>query len=288
MARPLILVTGADGQLGHELARVLAAHGEVRPTTRASLDLADADAIAATMRALQPALVINAGAYTAVDRAEEERDLAFAVNARGPGVLADEARRCGAVLVHFSTDYVFDGAAQSPYTETSVTNPLSVYGASKLAGEAAVMASGAAALVFRTSWVYGARGTNFLLTIRKLAREREELRIVADQWGVPNWVGALADAVDRVVGCGTTALRERAGLYHLSCAGETTWYDFARAIVGDVAQPRIVPITTAEFPRPARRPRYAVLDTTRFVTTFGFALPDWRVALERCRQTLPH
>ncbi len=286
MPRPLILVTGADGQLGHELVRSLGTHGDVRATNRATLDLGDPDAIAATVRALQPALIVNAGAYTAVDKAEDERDLAFAINARAPGVLAEEARRCGAVLLHFSTDYVFDGTARVPYAENAATNPLNVYGASKLAGEAAVAASGAAALVFRTSWVYGARGSNFLLTILRLARERDELRIVADQWGVPNWVGALAEAIERIVAAGLPALRERAGLYHLSCSGATTWYEFARAIVGDVQTPRIVPITTAEFPRPARRPAYAVLDTTRFLETFGFALPDWRVALERCRQDL--
>jgi dTDP-4-dehydrorhamnose reductase len=277
-----ILVTGANGQVGFELAHWLQPHGRVVAIDSDTLDLADPDAIARTMRELSPALVVNAAAYTAVDQAEKERDLAFAINAVAPGVLADEAKRAGAVLVHYSTDYVFDGAARTPYDEHAPTGPLSVYGATKLEGERRVVASGAAALVFRTSWVYGLRGRNFLLTIRRLAAEREELRIVADQAGVPNWCRTLAQATARVVANGLPYLRERAGLYHLSSGGSTTWYEFARAIVGDVPLPRVVPIATADYPLPARRPAYGVLGTAKFERTFGFALPSWRDALAEC------
>ena len=282
MQRPTILVTGAAGQVGFELVHLLAPLGDVVATDRTTLDLASADAIVAAMRGAKPSLVVNAGAYTAVDRAEEEPAQAHAVNAVAPGVLAEEARRLGAVLVHFSTDYVFDGARTTPYPEDAPTGPLNVYGATKLEGERAIAAVGAHALVFRTSWVYGLRGKNFLLTIRRLAGERDELRIVSDQRGVPNWSRVLAEATTRVVGGGLAPLAERAGLYHLSSTGEASWHDFARAIVGNAGSPRVVPITTAEYPLPARRPPYGVLATAKFEATFGFALPDWRDALARC------
>ncbi len=282
MSRPTILVTGAGGQVGAELAVRLAAHGDVTAVDRASLDLADPDAIVAAVRGLKPDLIVNAAAYTAVDRAETERDLAFAVNATAPGILAAEARRLSAVLIHYSTDYVFDGAARAPYPEDAPVAPLGAYGASKLAGEQAIAASGARALTLRTSWVYGLRGSNFLLTVRRLAATRDELRIVADQTGVPNWCRALAGATARIVAAGLPALADRSGLYHLSSTGQATWFDFARAIVGDVPVPRIVPITTAEYPLPARRPAYGVLATAKFERTFGFALPPWRDALAAC------
>ncbi len=280
--RPTILVTGARGQLGFELVRLLAPLGEVIGTDRTTLDLADPDAIVAAMRGAKPALVVNAGAYTAVDRAETETELARAVNGRAPGILADEAKRQGAVLIHYSTDYVFDGMRTTPYPEDAPTAPLNAYGATKLEGERAIAATGAHALVFRTSWVYGLRGSNFLLTIRRLAAERDELSIVADQIGVPNWSRALAEATARVVGAGMSAIAERAGLYHLSSTGQASWHEFARAIVGDAPRPRIVPISTAQYPTPARRPAYGVLATTRFEATFGFGLPDWREVLARC------
>ena len=277
-----ILVTGANGQLGFELARLLAPRGRVVATDRATLDLGDADAIAETVRAAKPALIVNAAAYTAVDKAESERDAAYAINARAPAILADEARRAGALLIHYSTDYVFDGSATAPYDEDAPTAPLGVYGASKLAGEQAIAASGARALVFRTSWVYGMRGSNFLLTMRRLAAERDELRVVADQTGVPNWCRALALATRLVVDLGIDAAGERAGLYHMSASGQATWFEFARAIIGDVVRPRVTPITTAQYPTPARRPAYGVLATTKFERTFGFALAPWRDALEQC------
>ena len=282
MAGLRILLTGAQGQVGHELARLLRAHGDVRATDRATLDLADPDAIVAAMRAARPQLVVNAGAYTAVDLAERERDLAFAVNARAPQVLAEEAKRAGARLIHYSTDYVFDGAATAPYAEGAPTGPLNAYGASKLEGEQAIAATGAHALVLRTSWVYGTRGKNFLLTILRLAAERDELTIVADQTGTPNWSRTLAQATSALVARGLPDLVERAGLYHLSSTGATTWHGFATAIVGGGGRPRVVPIATADYPTPARRPAYGVLATDRFRAAFGFALPPWDEALAAC------
>ncbi len=287
MRRPSILVTGAAGQLGFELARVLRPHGDVVAAERARLDLADPDAIVAAVRGAKPKLIVNAAAYTAVDLAEREAELAAAINARAPGILAEEAKRAGAVLVHYSTDYVFDGTRTTPYPEDAPTSPLNVYGATKLEGERAVAAVGGAALVFRTSWVYGRRGKNFLRTIERLAAERDELRIVSDQVGVPNWSTTLAEATERVVSQGLPALAERAGLYHLSSTGCASWYEFALAIVGAGSKPRVVPIATADYPLPARRPAFAVLDTSRFAAAFGFSLPDWREALARCLASDP-
>jgi len=191
------------------------------------------------------------------------------------------------VLIHYSTDYVFDGMATLPYDEAAAPSPLNVYGESKLGGERAVAAAGAHALTFRTSWVYSLHGRNFLTTIRRLAAERDELRIVSDQVGVPNWSRALAAATSTLVGRGLAYLAERAGLYHLSAQGATTWYEFAQAIVGDAARPRVVPITTAEYPTPARRPAYAVLDTRRFADAFGLTMPHWREQLNTCLQSPP-
>jgi dTDP-4-dehydrorhamnose reductase len=282
VTRPTILVTGVHGQLGHELSRLLSAKADVIALDRSQLDLADADAIVSTVRSLRPDIVVNAAAYTAVDRAEEERELALAINGRGPEILAEEAKRLGALLVHYSTDYVFDGTAATPYDEASDTVPLNVYGASKLAGERAVAASGCAYLTLRTSWIYALRGRNFLLTIRRLAAERDELTIVADQFGVPNWARSIADATSRLIALGRSRLADEAGLYHLSGSGVASWFDFARAIVGAAARPRLTAITTAQYPTPARRPAYSVLSTKKFARTFGFSLPDWRVMLQDC------
>ena len=285
--RPTILVTGAAGQLGSELAAALAAHGAVVACDRATLDLANASRIVEVVREVSPQLIVNAGAYTAVDRAEAERELAFAVNARAPGILAEEARRSGAVLIHYSTDYVFDGTARQPYDEAAAAGPQNVYGESKLEGERAVAASAAQALTFRTSWVYSLHGKNFLTTIRRLAAERDELRIVADQVGVPNWSRGLAAATATLVGRGLAYLAGRAGLYHLSAQGAATWFEFAQAIVGYTGHPRVMPITTAEYPTPARRPAYGVLDTRRFAAAFGFSLPHWREQLDACLHAPP-
>lgn len=282
MKRPRILLTGAAGQVGYELAHLLPAHGDVVATDRATLDLAQPDAIVAVMREVRPDLVVNAGAYTAVDAAEREPATAFAVNARAPQIMADEAKRGGALLIHYSTDYVFDGSATRPYDEDAPVGPLNVYGQSKLDGERAIAASGARALILRTSWVYGLRGRNFLLTIRRLAAERDELKIVADQSGTPNWARTLAIATAALVARGRPYLDERAGIYHFSSTGATTWHRFAAAIIGDARTPKVTPITTAEYPTPARRPAYGVLATTRFRDTFGYELPPWREALAAC------
>ena len=282
MERPAILLTGADGQVGFELKRLLATSGEIVAADRKTLDLAVPDAIVAVVRRVKPSLIVNAAAYTAVDRAESEPERARAVNARAPGILAEEAKRASAVLVHYSTDYVFDGNRTTPYPEDAPTAPLNVYGLTKLEGEQAIAAAGARAIVLRTSWVYGLRGKNFLLTMRKLAAERDELKVVCDQIGVPNWSRTLAAATARIVGAGLPALAERSGLYHLSCSGEASWYDFARAILGDGPKPRVVPITTPEYPTPARRPAYGVLATSRFESAFGFAPPRWQDALAEC------
>jgi dTDP-4-dehydrorhamnose reductase len=282
VTRPAILVTGAGGQVGHELARVLPAHGEVTALDRSQLDLADVDVLRRTIRAIRPQIIVNAAAYTAVDQAEREPGLAEAINGRAPGVLAEEAKRLGAALIHYSTDYVFDGTASTPYGEDEPTGPLGVYGESKLHGERAIEAVDAASIVLRTSWVYALRGHNFLLTIRRLAATRDELRIVADQVGVPNWARAIAAATARLIARGPADLAEHRGLYHLSGAGVTSWFEFARAIVGPVERPRLVPITTAEYPTTARRPAYAVLSSAKFEHTFGFGLPEWRAMLHEC------
>jgi len=283
--RPVILLTGAAGQLGFELARLLTAHGEVEALDRAALDLADAHAVSAAVRRVRPQIIVNAAGYTAVDRAESEPALADAINARAPAVLADEAKRLDALLIHYSTDYVFDGNSREPYREEDQTKPLNVYGSSKLAGERAITAAGAAHLILRTSWIYGLHGQNFLLTMRRLAVTRDELRVVADQFGVPNWSRVLAEATASLVSRGPATLAKKTGIYHLSGRGRASWFDFARAIFDDADRPRVVPITTAEYPTPARRPASAVLATDKFEAAFGFALPDWHEMLAACKAT---
>jgi dTDP-4-dehydrorhamnose reductase len=288
-----ILLTGSGGQLGFELARTLAPLGELFAFDRAGLDLAEPAAIARACRDLKPALIVNAAAYTAVDRAESEPGLARAVNARAPGILAQEALRLGAVLVHYSTDYVFDGTKGSPYDEDDAAAPLNEYGRSKLEGERAVAASGCRHLVFRTSWVYGPRGRNFLLTMLSLAATREELRVVADQRGAPTSSLFLAEATARAL----RAIPPRgvaSGIYHLSAAGETTWADFATAIFRHAAAtrpgfraPRVVRIPAAGYPTPARRPAYSVLSHRKFESAFGFAPTHWESQLEECMGRLP-
>lgn len=300
-----VLLTGAGGQVGVEVARELAGRAEVAAFDRGSLDLADPGAIAARVREVRPRVIVNAGAYTAVDRAEEELEAARAVNARAPAVLAGEARRIGALLVHFSTDYVFDGTKAGPYVETDPTSPVNRYGLSKLEGEQAIAASGADAIVLRTSWVYGPHGKNFMLTMLRLGATRPELRVVNDQRGAPTSSRQIARGVARLL-CGDNPAcvadeasiaraAARRGLYHYTAAGATTWFDFAGAIFAQYARrpgaaftaPRLVGIPTSEFPTPARRPANSVLSNARFESAFGFALPPWEQGLEEALSALP-
>ncbi len=282
-----LLVTGARGQVGWELQRSLAPLGEIVALDRAALDLSDPDRIVSVVRATAADVIVNAAAYTAVDRAEAEPEAAFAVNARAPGILAEEAKRLGALLVHYSTDYVFDGAKPAPYVEDDPTGPLNVYGASKLAGERAVLQSGAAAMVLRTSWVYAARGRNFLLTLRRLVATRDEVRVVSDQVGAPTSAAALADATAALLGRGVPALREAAGLYHATAAGETSWHGFAAEIARlENARARIVPIASAEYAARARRPANSRLSNDKLRRVLGVALPHWRQALAACHAAL--
>jgi len=280
-----ILLTGASGQIGSELASLLAAHHVVTPS-RADLDLSNTERIREVVRSVSPELIINPAAYTAVDRAEVERDLAHRVNAVAPAVLAEEAKRLGAPLIHFSTDYVFDGSATTPYAEDDPPNPLSVYGTTKLDGENAVRGSDCIHVILRTSWVYSRSGRNFLLTIERLARERPRLTIVADQHGTPNWARSLAAAAATIAQLPADELAARSGLYHLSSQGQTTWHGFASAIVQSMqlaVPPEVVPIATADYPTPARRPAYAVLSTARLRDAFGIELPQWQTLLASCQ-----
>lgn len=288
-----ILLTGVKGQVGWELRRTLAPLGQVTAVDRAELDLSDLETIRAKVRALKPQVIVNPAAYTAVDRAEREAGQARAINAVAPAVLAEEAKRCGAILVHYSTDYVFDGSKPGPYVEDDAPNPLNVYGATKWEGEEAIRASGARHLILRTSWVYGRRGQNFLLTMQRLMREREELKIVADQIGAPTWSRLIAEATAQILAQCLSPARgaDRPapwGTYHLTCGGATSWYGFAQAIAesGGVTT-RLIPIPASDYPTPARRPANSRLDNGKLARTFALRLPDWRETLALCLQTDP-
>lgn len=287
------LLLGKSGQVGWELERCLATMCEVVALDHQGMDLANPDSIRKTVREIRPSLIINAAAYTAVDKAEAEAELAMTVNGIAPGILAEEAKRLGAALIHYSTDYVFDGAKRSPYTEDDEPNPLNVYGKTKLAGERAIQAVGAPHLILRTSWVYGARGKNFLLTMLRLAKEKPELQIVNDQTGAPTWSRFIAQATAQILGQVVCAPNGKAashwtevtGLYHLSCGGETSWYSFAANIFGklntlNAIAPRLKPVSTAGYPTAAARPTYSILSNAKLADTFAFALPDWASSLE--------
>lgn len=284
-----ILLTGPNGQLGFELQRALAPLGEVVALDRAACDLSDTAAARAVVRDIAPDLIVNPAAYTAVDKAETDAASAFTVNAEIPAIFAAEARRLGIPLIHYSTDYVFDGSKATAYVEDDATEPQSVYGRSKRDGELAIQASGADALILRTSWVVGAHGGNFAKTMLRLAAQRDRLNVVADQFGAPTSAALLADVTAHLV---RQIQRERAafpfGLYHLTAGGETHWCDYARYVIGAaraaglplLASPETVQaITTADYPTPARRPANSRLDTQKFRNTFGLTLPDWRVGV---------
>lgn len=294
MSRPRILLTGSNGQVGWELRRTLACLGEVVALDSKAMNLADADAVRKKVREIAPGIVINPAAYTAVDKAEGEAELAHAVNAVAPGILAEEADKLGALLVHYSTDYVFNGSSATPWIEDDVCDPLNVYGATKLAGERAIQATGCRHLIFRTSWVYGARGSNFLLTMRRLMRERPELKIVSDQVGAPTWCRDLAEATAQVLSqtlspASGFGQAQPWGVYHMTNAGETSWHGFAQAIQQldphkDQARAlaRLHPIPSSEYPTPALRPLNSRLDNDKLERTFALRLQDWRAALALC------
>jgi dTDP-4-dehydrorhamnose reductase len=281
-----ILLIGANGQVGWELARTLAPLGAVVATTRADLDLANETAIRAAVREVQPTWVVNAAAYTAVDAAESEPHAARWLNAEVPRILAEEAVRAGAWMVHYSTDYVFDGLGTRPYREDDLTGPLGVYGATKLAGDVAVQASGVPHLLLRVAWVYGARGRNFLRTMQRLSRERERLQVVADQFGVPTWSRHIAEATALIMAQRPSVAQS--GTYHLAGVGACSWHDFAEAIVRRDTDPAtrvtrtIEPIASSAYPTAAHRPAYSVLDSERARQAFGVQLPPWEEQLARC------
>jgi dTDP-4-dehydrorhamnose reductase len=288
--QPTILLTGANGQVGFELTRALQGLGKLVSLDRRGLDLADLAQIRAVARQVKPSLIINAAAYTAVDRAESEPELAQLINGDAPGVLAEEAKRLGAPLIHYSTDYVFDGTKDVAYVEDDAANPQNAYGASKLAGERAIAGVGGAHLVFRTSWVYGRRGKNFLLTMLKLATERPELRIVADQHGAPTWSATIATITAHLVARGLAGSRDdadwwrkKSGVYHLTASGSTSWFGLAEAIFelsALASKPKVLPIATSDYPVPAKRPANSRLSNEKLAATFDLFPPDWRTALE--------
>ena len=301
---PRILLIGKNGQVGSELALMLPRLGELVALDRQQLDLSKPDDIRRAIREAGPQFIVNAAAYTAVDQAEKDEVAARLINTDAPAVMAEEAKKIDSVLVHYSTDYVFDGTKNSPYVESDPTNPVNVYGRTKLAGEQAIRDSGAAHLIFRTAWVYATSGRNFLLTMLRLGTQREELRIVRDQIGAPTWSREIARATTEVLaqlrtGTGEAVSRRGvSGTYHLTAAGETSWHEFATAIFEEASRMpqnipwfakgtsgnpficrRVVPVTTAEFPTPARRPANSVLSNAHFLRTFGIRLADWRSQL---------
>ena len=283
-----ILVLGRHGQVGAALTQSMQGLGELIALDRAQLDLSNPDAIRTALRELQPQMIINAAAYTAVDAAESDEATAFQINAEAPRVIAEESERLGAALIHYSTDYVFDGGKQGAWLEDDATAPLSVYGRSKLAGEQGITDVGGTHLILRTSWVYGLHGKNFLLTMLKLAETRDELAIVDDQIGAPTWAVTIADATAAIIrDAGEPAqLAALSGVYHLCAGGHTSWFGFAQAIFSHTSvqrKPKLRPITTAEYPTPAKRPSNSMLNTDRFRHTFG-DLPAWDDALQSCMQ----
>jgi dTDP-4-dehydrorhamnose reductase len=289
-----ILLTGSTGQVGWELQRTLMTLGEVitagRESSSLRMDMSNPDTIRYVIREVQPDLIVNPAAYTAVDKAETEPELAMAVNGTAPGVIAEEAKLLGAGVIHYSTDYVFNGNQPTPYTEQDQPDPQNIYGKTKLAGEKAIQAVDVPHLILRTSWVYGLRGKNFLLTMLKLAREREELKVVDDQVGAPTWSRLIAASTAQILSQGTQDLNgflsSNSGIYHLTATGQTSWYNFAKAIFEHDPNPseqklkNLLPIPSEQYPTPAKRPAYSSLDTQKIYHTFGLVLPSWQRNLE--------
>ena len=282
-----ILITGSKRLLARELQLELAGAGKLLALGHNALDLSDSDQVREQVRLLRPDLIINAAAYTAVDPAESHRELAFAVNARGPQVLAEEAARLGVPLIHYSTDYVFDGRKAEPYSEADVPQPLSVYGASKLAGEQAIQAVGGEYLILRTSWVYSQHGKNFLLTMQRLLQERDALSVVSDEIGAPTWAATIARTTAEMVRKRSAGEAGPSGLYHLTASGETSWYGFACSIAEQLRQQgrlraEITPILSKDYPTAAQRPLNSRLNCARLQQDWGIRLPDWETALHEC------
>ena len=282
-----ILMLGKTGQVGGALTPLLrqlagsSADEAVVTLGRADVDLSDAAALAQAVQRVQPSLIVNAAAHTAVDRAETEPDIAFAINAIAPGVLAQQAAKLNALLVHYSTDYVFDGSQRTPYRESDPTHPLGVYGESKLAGEQAVQDSGCRHLLLRTSWVYDSTGRNFLTTMLRLAKQHGKLRVVGDQHGSPTSAAMIAEASLQLIRSMLNQPAMQGGLYHLTAQGQTTWHGFAQAIMHKAGLDiPIEAITTADYPTPAKRPAYSVLDSSKLQREFNYRLPDWQQALD--------
>ncbi len=296
-----ILLIGKNGQIGRELQRTLMTLGELIAVGRESIDLSQPDTIRQNIREIQPHLIVNAAAYTMVDKAEAEADLAMTINGTAPGIIAEEAKLLGAKIIHYSTDYVFDGNRDTPYTEADLPNPQNIYGQTKLAGEKAILAINPPHLIFRTSWIYGLCGKNFLLTMQKLAKTSTELKIVADQIGAPTWSRMVAESTAQICAqalrCEIDNLPDfwetNTGIYHLTASGQTSWHGFAEAIFrldpnpnqsqnqsqNQNQLPNLIAIPSSQYPTPAKRPAYSVLDTQKITQKFGLQLPDWQKTL---------
>lgn len=292
MTSPSFLIIGKVGQVGFELRRTVAPLGRVTCVDYPEIDLTDGASIRRWVREVQPSVIINAAAYTAVDKAEADFERANQINGLAPALLAEEAKLLGALLVHYSTDYVYDGTKNSPYVESDAPNPLSAYGRSKLSGDEAILQSGVNHLIFRLCWVYGARGQNFMLTMMRLAREREKLRVVRDQFGCPTWSRMIAEttalALSRALGATDRAAVN--GVYHLAAQGQTSWHGFAEAIIalmpeGEKKCRTVEPIPTTEYPLPAKRPAYSVLSCEKLQRAFGLQLPEWHTSLKQVLET---
>lgn len=286
-----ILISGKTGQVGYELERSLQGLGEIIALDRSQMDLSNLQQVRDVIRSVKPTLIVNPAAYTAVDQAEREPELALRINGEAPGVMAEEAKKLGATLIHYSTDYVFDGTKDSAYLETDPTCPVNIYGSSKLAGEQAIQATGVAHLILRTSWVYSTHGKNFLLTMRRLAQERDALNIVSDQFGAPTWSRTIADTTAHIVAQSLCATDQQAwwdkhsGLYHLTAQGKTTWFGFAEAIMAHASvtkKPQLTPILASQYPVPAQRPANSVLSSQKLMDSFC-GLPNWNDALLLCQ-----
>ena len=296
MQNTKILIFGRIGQVGWELRHKLACLGQVTAVEYPEIDFSKPDSIRTAVRATKPAVILNAAAYTAVDKAESDTELATAINATAPGVIAEEAKLMGSILVHYSTDYVFDGTKHDPYVETDAPNPINVYGKTKLAGDLAIQSVGGDYLILRTSWVYGSRGSNFLLTMLQMAQERTELRIVDDQIGAPTSSECIAQATANILAQllapSGRGLDGYSGIYNLTSTGETSWFGFAKALLVKSSGtfgftvPNLIPIKTSDFPRPAKRPANSRLSCQHLEQTFGVTLPHWEHALSLVLDTL--